>query len=71
MGSGQFANQGWQQAAYQRTIFYIDTSQKGQWASLTTAEPSPSCYTLDFTSAAWGGSWGAYFYFGGPGGSSC
>jgi hypothetical protein len=23
MGSGQFASQGWQQAAYQNTIFYI------------------------------------------------
>jgi hypothetical protein len=70
MGGGAFANTGFAHAAYQRLIFYIDTNEASQWASLTTAQPSPSCYTILFTPAS-GGSWGSYFYFGGPGGNSC
>ncbi len=74
MGSGEFANQGWQRAAFQNTIFYIPRNEDngvGVWASPTAQEPAPSCYTVDLVLAASGGNWGTYFYFGGPGGSPC
>jgi hypothetical protein len=71
MGSGNFASGGFGQAAYQRTIYYIDTNQSTVWTSLNPVETSPSCYTIAYTPAASGGSWGSYFYFGGPGGTNC
>jgi len=74
MGSGAFANQGWQQAAFQNTIFYIPRNENngvGVWADLFEIEPSPDCYTIDITPANEGGSWGTYIFFGGPGGSPC
>jgi hypothetical protein len=71
MGSGGFAAQGFQQAAYQRSIFYIDTKQKSHWSNLRASVPSPRCYTAIFTPAYPGGSWGSYLYFGGPGGIFC
>ena len=69
MGSGAFANAGYQYAAYQRLIYYTDTSGAGQWASLNPVQPTPSCYTIVYTPSSSGGSWGTYFYFGGPGGN--
>ena len=71
MGSGAFARTGFQHAAFQRLIFYIDTNQASQWTNLTPLLRSPRCYTLIFTPAMAGSSWGAYFYFGGPGGRGC
>jgi hypothetical protein len=71
MGSGHFANEGFGKAAYQRMIFYNDTSGASVWTSLTPDQPSPSCYTIDYTPASQGGSWGSYIYFGGPGGNTC
>jgi hypothetical protein len=71
MGSGHFASEGFGKAAYQRSIFYIDTSGASVWTSLTTYESNPSCYTIVYTPASQGGSWGSYFYFGGPGGTNC
>lgn len=74
MGSGQFASAGWQQAAYQHTIFYIPRDENdgvGVWASLTKVEASSSCYTIELTPASNGGNWGTYFFFGGPGGTTC
>ena len=73
MGSGQFANQGWQKAAFQNTIFYIPRDEDdgaGVWADLNKAENSPRCYTIDLVSSSNGGDWGTYF-FGGPGGTVC
>ena len=69
MGSGQFANAGWTHAAFQNTIFYIDTSDASQWASLSPIVTNPGCYTLIIVPASQGGSWGTYMYFGGPGGN--
>jgi hypothetical protein len=69
MGSGAFAAAGWQQAAYQRNIFYFPTGGGSQWANLTAEQPSLACYTLDLEAAAT--PWGVYFFFGGPGGSDC
>jgi hypothetical protein len=75
MGSGQFANTGWQVAAYQHSLFYIpvgSSSLKGQWAiKLLKSEASPACYTIDIPPPDRSGQWGPYFYFGGPGGLAC
>ena len=65
MGSGNFANTGWQHAAYQRTIYYIDTSLTSHWANLSAHETASSCYTIDMHNNT-GGSWATYFFFGGP-----
>jgi hypothetical protein len=75
MGSGQFAVTGWQQAAYQHSLFYVpvgSSSLKGQWAiTLLKSETTPACYTINIPSPDRSGQWGPYFYFGGPGGSTC
>jgi hypothetical protein len=64
MGSGALAAQGFGEAAFQKTIFYIDMSLVGRWAALTSIEiPGPPCYT---TSLGSGGAWGTWLYFGGP-----
>lgn len=65
MGSGRMANEGWRKAAYQRTIYYIDTSLNSHWANLTEIEPTPACYTIDINNNS-GNAWGTYIYFGGP-----
>jgi hypothetical protein len=72
MGSGKFASAGREQAAFQKTIFYIPqdvSGGTGTWSSLTPVETNPSCYTIAYTPSSEGGSWGTYFYFGGPGGN--
>jgi hypothetical protein len=71
MGSGGLAGLGYQQAAYQRNIFYLNVKQTSQWSNLQTVIPSPLCYTSIFFPASSRSSWGSYLYFGGPGGSSC
>ena len=69
MGSGAFANLGYQNAAYQRNIFFFDTAGNAQQATLTPAQLSPNCYTIDVESGS--DPWDTYFFFGGPGGNSC
>jgi Neprosin len=74
MGSGNWASAGWQKAAYQNTIFYIPqdvSGGSGVWTSLTGVTESAKCYSIAVTPASSGGSWGSYFYFGGPGGYEC
>lgn len=69
MGSGQWAAAGWQQAAFQNGISYIgDLNYDAYYANLTPVRTNSGCYTIDYTPASSGGSWGTYFYFGGPGG---
>lgn len=74
-GSGNFASAGWSYAGYQRELWYWAPGGAANWVSLTAAEPSPSCYTI--SGPTWGGYsppsnyWGYYFYFGGPGGTTC
>ena len=68
-GSGLFAANGWTYSAYQRLIYYVNTSGTSVWAALTADQPSPACYTI--SGPVYSSSWGEYFYFGGPGGSSC
>jgi hypothetical protein len=69
MGSGAFANAGWQQAAYQRDIHYYVDSGTSQHASLTPIAASPGCYTVQL--AQFGAPWNQTIFFGGPGGTSC
>ncbi|HEY7387279.1 MAG TPA: neprosin family prolyl endopeptidase [Bryobacteraceae bacterium] len=70
MGSGAWANDGWQAAAYHRAVWYWDTTGASNWASLNEFTPASPCYTFNggFDST---GSWGTYFFFGGPGGGDC
>jgi len=68
MGSGKFAKAGFRQAAFQKTVFYINSGGSAVWSSLKAYQPNPSCYTIKVTPSSKGGSWGTYFYYGGPGG---
>jgi len=69
-GSGDWPSKGWEYAAYQRDIFYINTAGKGVWASLTPDIPSPNCYSIGGPFSG-SGDWTVYFYEGGPGGKNC
>jgi len=69
MGSGAFAAQGYQQAAYQRDIYYFDSTGSPQPAVLNPQQPSPSCFSLQLSNDP--DPWNVNFYFGGPGGSGC
>ncbi len=75
MGSGRLAATGWQQAAFQEDIFYIPHDENdgfGVWTDLAPQDEGlPACFTVDFTPASAGGSWGSYIFFGGPGGMTC
>jgi hypothetical protein len=75
MGSGAFANTGWEYASYQNSIFYIPRDEDdgvGTWANLTTVDEAlTTCYTITYTSANSGSNWGTYIYFGGPGDKTC
>jgi hypothetical protein len=67
MGSGTWANAWYKQAAYQRGIWYTDTTYTSRWANMTGATEAASCYSVDgphYEASAWG----IYFFFGGPGG---
>ena len=71
-GSGQFgAAYGFGEAAYQKNLFYINTSNTSVWDSLTYSPTSPSCYTGSPVKYSSSSGWGYYFYFGGPGGVGC
>ena len=68
MGSGSWSTSGWTYAAFQNTVFYIDTADVSRWTSLNTYVSNPACYNISYTPSSSGGSWGTYFYYGGPGG---
>jgi hypothetical protein len=68
MGSGAFANQGWQHAAYQRTIGYWPPTGGAMInANLTASQAWPSCYTAQVTLYA--APWSETLWYGGPGGN--
>jgi len=69
MGSGAFANRGYQQAAYQRDIRYFPSAGGNNIASLTAAAASPACYTAAITK--FNAPWNETLFFGGPGGNTC
>jgi hypothetical protein len=64
MGGGEQAVEGWQQTAYQRTIYYIDLGQTAQWASLSDGSFNTDCYTADLHNQT-ATTWATYLYFGG------
>jgi hypothetical protein len=68
MGSGYFPSAGFGWAAYQNTVYYIAPTYATYWSSLSPIVTNPACYNLAITPASSGGSWGTYFYYGGPGG---
>jgi hypothetical protein len=70
-GSGQWSSKGFSYAAYQRNLFYINTSGTGVWDSLTAEQPSPKCYSISGPFYSSSSGWGIYFYEGGPGGNGC
>jgi len=63
MGSGKKAAAGFQNAAYQKNIFYYDTTaaSNSNWATLSPIISCPSDYTINIAN---GGS-GTQFYYGG------
>jgi hypothetical protein len=69
MGSGNFANAGWQWAAYQRDIGYYPIGGGRAGASLTPSQASANCFTINVLSTS--APWNEYFFFGGPGGTGC
>ncbi|MBV8359986.1 MAG: neprosin family prolyl endopeptidase [Deltaproteobacteria bacterium] len=68
MGSGAFANTGWQHAAYQRDIRYYPPGGGTANASLT-GSASSACYTVSVIMYA--PPWNETIFFGGPGGTNC
>jgi Neprosin len=69
MGSGVFANQGWQHAAYQRDIRYFPAAGGNVSAQLTATTTSPRCYTAQVN--MYNPSWNETLWYGGPGGNNC
>lgn len=68
MGSGAFANQGWQRAAYHRAVGYWPPPGGAMInANLTAAQAWPGCYTAQLQLYA--PSWSETLWFGGPGGT--
>jgi len=68
MGSGHFAKEGWQKAAYQRTIGYYKPAGGAMVnAGLTPSQSWPACYTAKVTMYA--SPWFETLWFGGPGGN--
>lgn len=75
MGSSVLPTGGYGQSAFQNSIFYIPRDENGGtgvWTDLTgVVVGTPSCWSIDVTESPYGGSWGTYFWFGGPGGMVC
>ena len=75
MGSGMFPSKGYAQAAFQNTIYYNPRDENdgvGVWSDLTKVDVgSHSCWDINITESDQGGGWGTFFFFGGPGGSTC
>jgi hypothetical protein len=68
MGSGAFANQGWQRAAYQRAIGYWPPLGGNMInANLTPSQAWPGCYTAEVV--LYGAPWSETLWYGGPGGT--
>lgn len=68
MGSGHFASEGWQHAAYTRTLEYRSTSSVWDdipYASVSTYVTDANCYSIDLNNGS--SPWNTNFYFGGPG----
>jgi len=69
-GSGNWSSAGWTYAAYQRQVlYYVPETSTPTNTSLSADIPDPTCYTI--TGPYLSGSWGSYFFEGGPGGPGC
>jgi Neprosin/Neprosin activation peptide len=64
MGSGAFAVQGYQKAAYHRNISYFPPGGGVQNTTLDASQDWPDSYTIAVQQSD---DWGEYFFFGGPG----
>ncbi len=73
MGSGDLPTAGYEHAAYQRNVWWLDASDNGHNAALTLDQEAPKCYKIATSPAPGNSSWKTtpYFYFGGPGGTKC
>jgi len=72
MGSSVPSNRGYGHSAFQHSVYYISQGGGSVWTSLTgSVIGSPTCWSVDVATAVDGGDWGAYFYYGGPGGKVC
>jgi hypothetical protein len=69
MGSGLFSNAGTDYAAYQRSIYYCTSKECAPPKKLRAKQACPASYTV--TGPSTDSAWGEYFYFGGPGGTTC
>ncbi|MET0404188.1 MAG: neprosin family prolyl endopeptidase [Cystobacter sp.] len=67
MGSGAYASEGWQKAAFQRRIQYVDTNNVYQTPALSAYRDSAGCYDIALFNDTSANGWGQHFYFGGPG----
>lgn len=68
MGSGQFAEKGFEQASYLRNIKYVDANNVLRTPTgMQTLAEHPGCYDIQ---SGVNMEWGAYFYYGGPGHSA-
>jgi hypothetical protein len=73
MGSGVESTMGVPAAAHQALIFYIPYNENGGvgvWCSLVPFSPDAPCYTANVVDSAYGGDWGTYLLYGGPGGDT-
>ncbi|XP_010525266.1 PREDICTED: uncharacterized protein LOC104803087 [Tarenaya hassleriana] len=65
MGSGHFAEEGWAKASYFKNVQIVDGSNTLRDPDgLQVFTEQESCYNVKSGS---GGSWGSFFYYGGPG----
>lgn len=64
MGSGAFASERYQRAAYQRNIAYFTAAGGRQDAALAPSQDWPASYTIAVQNST---DWGENFFFGGPG----
>ena len=70
-GSGAWSTAGRNGAAYQRNLFYFNTSGASVWDSLEPVNSSPKCYSASEPYTSPSSVWTVFFYAGGPGGSGC
>jgi Neprosin len=68
MGSGALASEGPTKAAYHKNVWYYDGNP---YEAQLSANAVSSCFTIAIVNESGGALWNTYFFFGGPGGTSC
>ncbi|XP_020112633.1 uncharacterized protein LOC109727144 [Ananas comosus] len=64
MGSGHFAEEGYQKASYFRNVEVVNSANGLYSPSISPSETNANCYDIAISSTT---DWGTYFYYGGPG----